>query len=192
MQLLTSITGSNIIISGRQKFDLSKKENFKALEKMGVKQVYMIFVGEVIEGKGYSEAKQNIEKKLVENKIIFIPLPKEPKNPRPLYVFDSSVSKLKGGEKALVLCYHGLHNSAMYTMFHLLRKGWTHERIFNEFRKKGWPETSINNARILLLDAGIDIVSFHERQKKKRQKLESKKRKNNVEKFRRFLHSKRK
>ncbi|MCX6803711.1 MAG: hypothetical protein NTY48_04020 [Candidatus Diapherotrites archaeon] len=109
---LKEIAGTKFIISGRRLLDLNEPESMDLIVRKGVKQVFMIFMGEVLD-KGYSEHKQEIEQKLIERGIQFIPLPKDPENIGPLEAFSRNVSKLKPNEKALVQCYHGLHKAGV-------------------------------------------------------------------------------
>lgn len=186
--MIKELEGTNLLIAGRKYFNLTSPENFEEIEKRNIKQVYMIFLGDVLEGQGYSQAKQEIEKKLIHKGIQFIPLPKEPNTPKPFYSFDHTVSSLKENEKALVLCYHGMHNSAAYAMFHLMRKGRSFEEVFHIFKKAGWTDGSIATAKSILAKAKIDPkkLSEHMRQMSIRK---SRLRGYKLNKFREFLNS---
>jgi len=159
---LKELEGTNLIIAGRREFDLGDPRNVGLLQQKQVKQVFMIFLGEVIEGQGYSESKQKIEQALIDRGIMFMPLQKEPTNVGSLETFDRQVNRLKGGEKALLLCYHGLHNSAAYATYHLLKKGMGYDNVSMLLKKSGWSEGSIGTVKTILAGAGVNVYKFGE------------------------------
>ncbi len=160
---LKELPGTRMIIAGRRGFDLSRPENIQLLKGKGVAKVFMIFLGETLEV-GYSQAKQDIERRLVEHAgIQFFPMPKEPKNDtRPFEIFSSHIDDLKGNQRALVICYHGLHNSAAYVAYHLLKEGRGFDNISLLFRRSGWSDGSIATIKGILTGAGIDVRRFSE------------------------------
>ncbi|MFA6268835.1 MAG: hypothetical protein WCW13_02055 [archaeon] len=146
---LKELQGTRFIIAGRKFFDLSIPENFALLKQRNVRQVHMIFMGEVLD-RGYSIHKQEIEAKLAEAGIQFTPLPKEPTSIGPFEIFSTQVSKLRKNEKALVLCYHGLHNSGAYVAYQLLKDGIGLNGIHQVFHKAGWSDGSIGTIKLIL------------------------------------------
>lgn len=158
------IEGSNVIVSGRKLVGLGGQEIrdvdiekfISNLKKRNVKKVFMIFLGIELE-KGYSKRKQDVESRLAREGIQFMPLLKEPKNIGPFETFSSSIKNLTFREKALVMCYHGMHNSEAYASYHLLKSGWTFERITAALKKHGLSEGSIATIKSTLQGAGVDV-----------------------------------
>jgi len=161
------IEGTRFIISGRRQLDLSDHKNLELIRGRNVKQIYLIFLGETMES-GLSHHQKEVEQALVrqgaftEHGIHVIPLPKEPNNIGPFEVFSKNVEKLKGNEKALVMCYNGLHNSGAYVAYHLLKEGNGFGRVHELFRRAGWSDGSISTIKQIIGSAGINVNKFSE------------------------------
>ncbi len=170
MSGIKEIEGSNVLVTGRKLVGLggqdisdgAVEEFISDLKSRNVKKVFMIFLGIDLE-RGYSARKQYVESRLAKEGITFIPLPKEPANIGPFETFFRNVRTMPFNEKALVMCYHGLHNSWAYASYHLLRSGWTFDRIYSQLKKNGLSDGSIGTIKATLSAAGVNVHKISQR-----------------------------
>jgi len=156
---LRHVPGTKIYLTGSRHFKLTNPNNVKALKRMGVEKVFLIYrpTPEGIRtAHGMSEEQERFFEAVSHAGIRVAPLLRDTHNLRDYESFHREASAIKG--KIVVECVEGRHASGAYAAYHLAKATrLSYEGIVKRLMAAGLERKDIATINVYLKHAGANL-----------------------------------